>query len=489
MADALNASHSYLDLPGLCYQRCSPTAVKAPQWVAFNQSLASTLNIPQDFWFTDQGLQLFSGNQLPQWSQPVSQAYAGHQFGHFNPRLGDGRAILLAELNTSDGQRFDIQLKGAGVTPYSRGGDGRSPLGPVIREYIVSEAMHNLGIPTTRALAAVVTGEAAYREQAEPGAILTRAASSHLRIGSVQFVRAHGSVDDLKALADFALERHYAHLINAKTPYLELLKAIIARQLELVAHWMSIGFIHGVMNTDNTSLSGETIDYGPCALMENYRAEQVFSFIDKRGRYAYNRQPGIIQWNLTRLAESLLPLLEQENKEAVAQVAVILEQIPQQFAALWQQTMSRKLGLTNPDAADTRLIQQLLAGFEQGSIDFTLGFRQLNKELTNLTTPQPIYHSMPHFTEWRDAWHKRLQQEAASDDHIRQQMDQVNPLRIPRNHRVQAVIDAAYQHGDLRPFQRLQAALASPYEEDEQFSDYTQPAAADETVTTTFCGT
>lgn len=480
------ATHSYLDLPALCYQPCSPTAVKAPQWVAFNQPLAESLQIPQALWLSDQGLQYFSGNEVPAWAKPVAQAYAGHQFGHFNPQLGDGRAILLSELTSVTGQRVDIQLKGAGRTPYSRGGDGRSPLGPVLREYIVSEAMHNLGIPTTRALAAVVTGEAVYREQPEPGAIMTRIASSHLRIGSVQFVRAHGSADDLKALLDFTIDRHYSALKDHPARYVALFEAIAERQIELVARWMSVGFIHGVMNTDNTSLSGDTIDYGPCAFMEGYRPTQVFSYIDKRGRYAYNRQPAILQWNLARLAESMLPAIPAHSIDTMT---ALVDDIPERFSARWQTVMERKIGLTNSTSEDTGLIRQLLSGFEQGNVDFTLGFRYLTAEIHNQSTPHPMFTEVPDFHNWRHKWQTRLQHECTDDDAIHLYMNQHNPLRIPRNHRIQEVIEAAYKEGDLRPLHQLQAALENPYDDNDAFDDFSSPAPDEKKVNTTFCGT
>lgn len=489
MTDDLVATHGYLDLPELCYQPCSPTAVAAPQWVAFNQPLAESLQIPQTLWLSDQGLQYFSGNEVPAWAKPVAQAYAGHQFGHFNPQLGDGRAILLSELTSVTGQRVDIQLKGAGRTPYSRGGDGRSPLGPVLREYIVSEAMHNLGIPTTRALAAVVTGEAVYREQPEPGAIMARIASSHLRIGSVQFVRAHGSVDDLKALLDFTIDRHYSALKDHPARYVALFEAIAERQIELVARWMSVGFIHGVMNTDNTSLSGETIDYGPCAFMESYQSAQVFSYIDKRGRYAYNRQPEILQWNLARLAESMLPAIDQQPEHSVNEVTALVDSIPTRFAAHWQSIMGRKLGLLASTADDSELIRQLLSSFEQGNVDFTLGFRRLTAEITNKTAPQSIFANVPRFHDWRHSWQARLQKESIGEDAVRSCMNQHNPLRIPRNHRIQEVIEAAYNKGDLRPLHQLQRALEHPYDESEKFDEFTQPASDKQKVNTTFCGT
>ena len=499
----LQVSKSYLQLPKLCFQPCQPAPVSAPQWVAFNQELAQDLGLPRDYWLSSLGLGLCSGNDLPDWAEPVAQAYAGHQFGHFNPQLGDGRAHLLAELTDRHGQTFDIQLKGSGRTPYSRGGDGRSPLGPVLREYIVSEFMHRLGIPTTRALAAVATGQMVYRDQAEPGGILTRIASSHLRVGSFEYVMVRGDFDALAKLADAAIARHYPHLEDRSDDdssacddgvnrYLALLEAVIERQTKLVTQWMSVGFIHGVMNTDNTSISGETIDYGPCAFMEGYHADQVFSFIDKNGRYAYNQQPAILHWNLARFAEALLPLIDNDKRYATDLALALIETVPSRIEAAWLQQMGRKLGLEHADASDRPLIEAFLALLENHSIDFTLGFRKLSEELTNQAPSQPLYRGTSdgqHFHEWRARWQQRMQQEPHTNPAITARMNATNPMYIPRNHLIAEVIEAAYSTGELTPFNALMDALNDPFTERAELAQFARPAAADQQVTTTFCGT
>lgn len=500
---SLQVSNRHLQLPKLCFQPCHPTTVSAPQWVAFNQTLARTLGIPRAYWLSELGLGLCSGNELPDWAQPVAQAYAGHQFGHFNPQLGDGRAHLIAELTDQHDQRFDVQLKGSGRTPYSRGGDGRSPLGPVLREYIVSEFMHRLGIPTTRALAAVATGDLVYRDQAEPGGILTRVAASHLRVGSFEYVMVRGDFDALAELADAAIARHYPQLESYSDEdssacesginrYLALLEAVIKRQTTLVAQWMSVGFIHGVMNTDNTSISGETIDYGPCAFMERYRADQVFSFIDKHGRYAYNQQPAILHWNMARFAEALLPLIDNDKQCATALAVALIETVPTRIEAAWLQEMGRKLGLEHADVSDRPLIEEFLALLESQGIDFTLGFRKLSDELSNQAQSQPLYHGTADgqpFHEWRARWQQRVQQEQHSLGAIKAQMNTINPLYIPRNHVIADVIEAAYSTGELAPFNTLMDALSDPFTERAEFTYFALPATADQQVTTTFCGT
>lgn len=500
-------SHSFLSLPKLCYHPCQPQPCAEPQWIAFNQSLAADLGLPKRYWLTDEGLGLFSGNQLPNWTRPVAQAYAGHQFGHFNPQLGDGRALLLAELRGNDQRICDLQLKGSGRTPYSRAGDGRSPLGPVLREYLVSEYMHRIGIPSTRALAAVATGEAVQREEAEPGAILTRVAQSHIRVGSFEYLMVRGDFDALAQLADFAITRHYPHLTEYSNDdssdcmqstgqgnrYLALLETVIEHQCTLVASWMSIGFIHGVMNTDNTSIAGETIDFGPCAWMEAYRANQKFSYIDRQGRYAYNQQPAIMHWNMARFAESILPLIDNDKEQAAEYATTLIQSIPERFQRAWLIAMGPKFGLQTPQPSDKPLIESFLAILEQGEIDFTLGFRALSQELTLPAQPNPIYTSanadVEAFHTWRQQWIERIQQETLHLTDIQSAMDATNPLFIPRNHLIQDVIEQAYQHGDLRPFNRLMAALQAPFTDNPELAQLVQPAAQEQQVTTTFCGT
>lgn len=501
---ASHIGHSYLNLPRLCYQPSAPSPVSNPQWVAFNQTLASELQLPESYWLTDAGLGLFSGNQLPDWCESVAQAYAGHQFGHFNPQLGDGRAHLLAELHDQQGQVYDLQLKGSGRTPYSRSGDGRSPLGPVLREYLVSEFMHRMQVPTTRALAAVATGESVRRESPEPGAILTRVASSHLRVGSLQYAMVRGDFDTLAALADFAIARHYPELDSYSDEdssqciakgdtgnrYLALLEAVAERQARLISQWMGLGFIHGVMNTDNTSISGETIDYGPCAFMEAYQADKKFSFIDQQGRYAYNQQPSILHWNMARLAEALLPLIDNDKRQAVTLATAAIERLPQLIEGHWLSELGRKLGLHQAGREDKPLIEQFLAVLEQGAIDFTLGFRMLAGEVSNHSHPHSIYQTNAQaFLEWRQAWQQRLQLEPVTLSQLSAQLNSVNPLYIPRNHLIQAVIDSAYSDGDLRPFIALQQALSDPFTQRDGLEAFATPATADAQVTTTFCGT
>ena len=503
-------THHYLSLPRLCYQPAQPQAVAQPQWVAFNQTLAQTLGLPEQLWLSDEGASLFSGSTVPDWAKPVATAYAGHQFGHFNPQLGDGRALLLCELQGADGVLYEVQLKGSGVTPYSRSGDGRSPLGPVLREYIVSEFMHRVGVPTTRALAAVASGEAVYREQAEPGAVFTRVARSHLRVGSFQYVSVRGDFDALAQLADFAIQRHFPTLAELSDDdssaclqsegqgnrYLALLEQVIEQQALLVSQWMSLGFIHGVMNTDNTSISGDTIDYGPCAFMESYRADQVFSFIDKQGRYAYNQQPGIAHWNMARFAEALLPLIDNDKQAAIELATARVNEIPQKIEAHWVRLMGQKLGIDAATLADKPLIEEFLAILQAQKIDFTLGFRRLSEEVSNQSQAQNIYRgaqpqqpSQLDFATWRQRWQQRLQTETATLGDIKARMNALNPLRIPRNHLIQKVIDAAYSEGDLKPLNHLLAALSEPYSEDTDYQDYARPAEDSEQVSTTFCGT
>lgn len=508
----MQLTHTYLNLPKLCFQPAKPQPVTAPQWVAFNQELAQTLGIPQSLWLTSQGADIFSGNTTPDWAQPVAMAYAGHQFGHFNPQLGDGRALLLCELTGTDAVRYEVQLKGSGVTPYSRNGDGRSPLGPVLREYIVSEFMHRAGVPTTRALAAIATGDAVYREQAEPGAVFTRVARSHLRVGSFQYLTASAHFDALAQLADFAIQHHYPQLSNLSgddssecrtehgqgNRYLAFLEQVIEQQATLVSQWMGLGFIHGVMNTDNTSITGETIDYGPCAFLENYRADQVFSFVDKRGRYAYNQQPSIAHWNMARFAEALLPIIDNDKQHAIELATDLVNRMPQKIEAHWVRLMGRKLGIDAPTLADKPLIEQLLAFLQTQDVDYTLGFRLLSDEVSNHSQPQGIYRhkegnsaAKPQvdFLAWRQRWQQRLQQETATAPQIQARMCALNPLRIPRNHLIQQVIEAAYQEGDLKPLNQLMAALSDPYSDDPQYQSYTQPATEAQQVSTTFCGT
>lgn len=414
-------------------------------------------------------------------------AYAGHQFGQFVPQLGDGRAILLGEVIDRDGVRRDIQLKGSGPTPFSRRGDGRAALGPVLREYIVSEAMFALGIPTTRSLAAVVTGEPVMRETALPGAVLTRIAASHIRVGTFQFFAARGDTDGVRALADHVIARHYPELKSAERPYHDLLAGVMARQADLVARWLLIGFIHGVMNTDNTSISGETIDYGPCAFLDAYNPAQVFSSIDEMGRYAYANQPRIGLWDLTRLAECLLPLFSDDTDKAIEQAQAILGEFPEKFTAAYNSGLRRKVGLFTARDGDEALIQDLLDAMAKNEADFTLTFRQLGEAAADDVRAQ--FTDPAAFDEWAGRWRARLALEPQTAAERKAAMHAVNPAFIPRNHRIEAAIAAAVNEDDYAPFEELLTVLAKPYQDQPQYAAYADPPLPEQRVTQTFCGT
>ncbi|SDL24621.1 Uncharacterized conserved protein YdiU, UPF0061 family [Franzmannia pantelleriensis] len=489
----------YARFPEHFHVRFDPVPVKAPRLVAFNRPLAEELGFDLSAFDEVQATEWFAGNRVPEGAAPLAQAYAGHQFGHFNPRLGDGRAVLLGEVTDRDGRLRDIQLKGAGCTPFSRGGDGRAPLGPVLREYLISEAMQVLGVPTTRALAAVTTGERVIRDVPVPGAVLTRVASSHLRIGTFQYFAARGDNDALRQLADHAIERHFPTLADIETPgkrYLALFEAVLARQAALVAKWMGLGFIHGVMNTDNASIAGETIDYGPCAFMERYDPATVFSSIDEGGRYAYTNQPWIAQWNLARFAETLLPLIDDDQQRAIDSATEVLKTYTALYEAEWLAVLRAKLGLgetaASRDEADRELADSLLEAMQAGRADFTLTFRRLcdaaegdahdHELLALFERSEPIQ-------AWLAEWRQRLVQEDAEAGEIAQQMRAVNPAYIPRNHRVEEALAAAIDDQDFGPFERLMAVLARPFEERPEDADYAQPAPSTARVFRTFCGT
>jgi protein adenylyltransferase len=481
--------NSYARLPERFYARVDPTPVAAPSLIKVNTGLAHFLRLDAEALASDQGVAILAGNQVAEGSEPLAMAYAGHQFGHFVPQLGDGRANLLGEVIGEDGKRYDIQLKGGGRTPFSRGGDGRAALGPVLREYIVSEAMWALGVPTTRALAAVTTGERVFRETILPGAILTRVAASHLRVGTFQYFSARGDAEATRILADYAIARHYPTLAQAKQPYRALLDAVITRHAQLVAQWMMLGFIHGVMNTDNTSISGETIDYGPCAFMEAYNPVMVYSSIDQQGRYAYGNQPHAAHWNLARLAEALLPVMVQEMESEEAALSSAYEALAAfapQFATARLAGLRRKLGLFTEQEGDEALAQDLLDFMASGHADFTLTFRTLcdgTNEARNLFTAPEA------FDEWAATWRLRLQKESVTPEARATAMRAANPAFIPRNHFIQAVIDAAIAQQDYQPFEELLEVLSKPYEDNPKWSRYTIPARAEERVLQTFCGT
>ena len=417
-------------------------------------------------------------------------AYAGHQFGHFVPQLGDGRAILLGEVIDKDGIRRDIQLKGSGPTPFSRRGDGRAALGPVLREYIVSEAMFALGIPTTRSLAAVTSGERVQRETMLPGAVLTRVAASHIRVGTFQFFAARGETDGVRALADHVIARHYPDIGMAERPYHALLERVVARQADLVARWLLVGFIHGVMNTDNSSISGETIDYGPCAFMDEYNPSAVFSSIDEMGRYAYANQPRIAQWNAARLAECLLPLFGDDRDKAVEQAQAIIGEFSEIFSSAYQSGLRRKIGLFTARDGDEALVQDLLDAMAKNQADFTLTFRRLADAAADADddSVRAQFTDPTAFDEWATRWRQRLADDPQSAAERRAAMRTVNPAFIPRNHRVEAVIAAAVSN-DYAPFEELLTVLSKPYEDQPEFAAYAEPPLPEQRVLQTFCGT
>ncbi|MGW9332580.1 protein adenylyltransferase SelO [Bosea sp. NPDC055594] len=484
--------NSYARLPPRFFAPVEPTAVSAPRLIKLNETLATELGLDPAWLSSPQGVATLAGNSLVEGAMPIATAYAGHQFGGFNPQLGDGRAILLGEVVDREGRRRDIQLKGAGPTPFSRRGDGRAALGPVLREYIVGEAMAALGIPTTRALAAVRTGDWVRRERPLPGAILTRVAASHIRIGTFQFFAARGDVEGLRVLAEHVIARHYPDCAGSEAPYLCLLEAVIAAQAALIGQWLLIGFIHGVMNTDNMSIAGETIDYGPCAFMDSYDAGTVFSSIDEHGRYAYGNQSAIARWNLTRFAEALLPLLAEDVDQAIPIAQAALDRFEPLFQSGLVAGFRRKLGLATEEPEDIELIRTLLETMQRGKADFTLTFRRLGQ---NSTSPadgeacRDLFENPAEFDGWESRWRQRLQKEALAAEARLAAMRSVNPLFIPRNHRIEAVIQAAEERDDLAPFEELLSVLAKPYEEQPGRESYALPPAAHERVLATFCGT
>ena len=483
--------NTYARLPAAFFARTNPVRVAAPSLIQVNGPLAEALGLDAEYHASAAGVEVLAGNRIAVGSEPLAQAYAGHQFGNFVPQLGDGRANLLGELLAADGTRYDLQLKGAGPTPFSRRGDGRAALGPVLREYLVSEAMHAMGVPSTRALAAVLTGQAVLRESAQPGAILTRVARSHLRVGTFQFFWARAEVDSLRTLADYALARHYPEALAAEKPYLAFLQGVIARQALLVAQWMCLGFIHGVMNTDNTSISGETIDFGPCAFLEAYEPDKVFSSIDQQGRYAYANQPNALHWNLTRLAESLLPLLNEEQGSAEGGMAAAVDALNgfgAQYEAARLAGFRRKLGLLEVRESDGALVEELLQLMHAGRADFTLTFRRLAGAADSET--RELLGDGAAFEDWAARWRARQGEETACAEQREELMRGASPTFIPRNHLVQAVIEAAELRQDFAPFRELLAVVTRPYAEaDSAPARYTAPAEQHEQVFATFCGT
>ncbi|RNA66777.1 protein adenylyltransferase SelO [Alteribacter keqinensis] len=476
-----NLDNSYARLPESFFSLINPNPVADPELVVLNTKLAATLGLNAEELKSKEGINILAGNDVPDGSVPIAQAYAGHQFGNFT-MLGDGRALLFGEQISPDGERVDVQLKGSGPTPFSRGGDGRAALGPMLREYIISEAMHALGIPTSRSLAVVATGEPVYRETELPGAVLTRTAASHLRFGTFQYSAGVGKVDDLRTLADYAIERHYPHIKDHENQYFSFLEEVMKDQASLVAKWQHIGFIHGVMNTDNMTISGETIDYGPCAFMDTYDPKTVFSSIDVQGRYAYGNQPYITGWNLSRFSEALLPLLHNDEEEAVKLAQAVMADFSERYKRIWLDGMRKKLGLLNEEKEDESLVEQLLSIMQKNKADYTNTFRALSFD-------QPVdeLSCSGEFNEWYRQWQARLNRQEGSKESSRELMQQTNPAIIPRNHKVEEALEAAGE-GNFSVMLRLLDVLSNPYTKNPD-KEFTNPPEPSSRPYRTFCGT
>jgi uncharacterized protein YdiU (UPF0061 family) len=484
--------NSFARLPSRFYARVDPSPVPAPRLVRINTALAETLGIDPAELASEEGVEMLAGNAVPEGAASIALAYAGHQFGQFSPQLGDGRAILLGEVVGRDGARRDIQLKGSGRTPFSRGGDGRAALGPVLREYIISEAMAALGVPTARALAAVTTGARVMRETALPGAVFTRVAASHIRVGTFQFFASRGDTEAVRLLADHAIARHYPEAAAAANPYAALLRGVAERQADLIARWILIGFIHGVMNTDNCAISGETIDYGPCAFMDAYDPATVFSSIDHFGRYAYGNQPSIAQWNLSRLAEALLPLLDDDADTAVATAKEALEVFAPRFQGKYAAGLGQKLGFTTERDGDSALAKDFLTNLRDNGADFTLAFRTLGDAALGPDADpamRALFADPSTYDAWATRWRARLAVENTDPLARREKMRAINPAYIPRNHMVESALDAAVARADFAPFEEMLEVVSLPFEERSGFERYAIPPAPDERVLATFCGT
>lgn len=491
---AIPFDNTYSRLPERFYARVNPTKVREPEIVKVNDPLAVLLGIDPQLLGGPQGASVLSGNLVPEGASPIALAYAGHQFGHFVPQLGDGRAILLGEVVGIDGVRRDIQLKGAGRTPFSRGGDGRAALGPVMREYLVSEAMAAMGVPTTRALAAVTTGEPVVREELLPGAVLTRVAASHLRVGTFEYFAVRQDRDALTILVNYALERHYSgaasHVGDGRAS-IRLLDSVITAQASLVAQWLGIGFVHGVMNTDNTSISGETIDFGPCAFLDEYDPTKKFSSIDHAGRYAFGNQPRIARWNLARFAETLLPLIDEDIDEAARLATQSLERFDQRFQAAYTRVMCAKIGLKHYAESDRALVDDLLVRLSANRVDYTLFFHRLCAAAEGPAMDAQLaslFESPELFRTWAEPWRHRLAEQGLAPAECASLMRSANPAFIPRNHRVEQAIAAGIR-GDFEPFQALAHVLQRPYDEQPDFAYLAEPPNPDERVLETFCGT
>ncbi|MEY4761940.1 MAG: hypothetical protein RLZZ200_1796 [Pseudomonadota bacterium] len=484
-------THRYAGLPERFHVAQYPVAAPDPRCVVFNRPVAELLGLDADA-LESNAAALFSGNALPEDARPIATAYAGHQFGHFVPRLGDGRALLLGEIPCPDGVQRDLQFKGSGRTPFSRGGDGFAALGPMLREYLISEAMHALGIPTTRSLAVVSTGAAVQRDGPLPGAVLTRVAASHVRVGSFEYFGSRGDTEGLRLLLEHVVARHYPEAAEADNPALSVLDSVAERQARLIAQWMQVGFIHGVMNTDNMSIPGETIDYGPCAFMDGFDPRTVFSSIDHKGRYAYANQPVVAQWNLARLAESLLPLIDPVPETAVQKALQVIEPFIDRFDVQYLAGLRRKIGLHSEEGGDRDLIKALLDLMRDAQADHTLTFRELSDAAGDVASEPALrlrFATAPGFDDWMAAWHSRLARDPQSARERSLGMRRVNPAFLPRNHRVEAALDAASKEGDFLPFERLLRVVQHPFDDQPGNSEYRKPPAPGERVLQTFCGT
>lgn len=484
--------NSFARLPDSFHSYTEPSPVSSPRLIAFNRELAEELGLGVEAVTDEQLAAILAGNEVPERAEPLAMAYAGHQFGNFVPQLGDGRAILLGEVIDTCQKRRDIQLKGAGRTPFSRGGDGRSPLGPVLREYLVSEAMHALGVPTTRALGAVTTGETVMRETAQPGAILCRVAAGHVRVGTFEYFAARGDTESVRRLADYVIARHYPVLASEEVSCLALLQAVADRQAALVADWMSLGFIHGVMNTDNMSIAGETIDYGPCAFMDRYHPDTVFSFIDQGGRYAYSNQSVLAQWNLARFAETLLPLLDEDQERAVSLATDIIRGFSDQYERERRTRMNAKLGLATEQDGDEQLVDDLLQIMADNGVDFTQLFRRLADAAENPdndATVRMLFNDPASWVQWSTRWQQRLQSEGVSPEECAARLRRTNPAVIPRNHLIERAIREAEDEDDFSLFHQLREDLHNPFAQDPDRESRFAPPQPREQVFRTFCGT
>lgn len=481
----LKLENTYADLPEKLYSRQDPDKVPEPEFAVFNSSLAKELGMNEEFLKSEAGLGVLSGNKILEGTTPISQAYCGHQFGYFT-MLGDGRAVLLGEYVAKDGNRYDVQLKGSGETLYSRGGDGKATLGPMLREYIISEAMNALGVPTTRSLAVVDTGESIIRENILPGAVLTRISKSHIRVGTFQFIAKYGTYEELKQLADYTINRHYSYIKqNEGELYLNFLNEVVRKQAELIAKWQLIGFIHGVMNTDNMAISGETIDYGPCAFMDTYDPNTVFSSIDREGRYAYNNQPEMAAWNLARFAESLLKLLDKDVEKAVAKAQKAVSSFSTYFNEYWINGMRKKLGLVTEEDNDIELINELLALMEKYKADYTTTF----SSLTAGNLDSQVMFEEEDFKKWLIKWKERLDRQGESEEECFKLMRKSNPMVIPRNHRVEEALDAAVKNNDYSVMDALLKAVTNPYDYSHKYKEYADAPKVINRCYKTYCGT